>query len=153
MALRTEGSIVLVETADQTHPEVVWEHAGKRVLVTDSISYASREHAGHVVVCGSHGGTSAGEYARDFGLAAVVCNDAGIGKNDAGVAGLRLVEAHGIVGIAVGHGSARIGDGRDAWDHGVVSFVNKTAAAHGVRRGHPVKDEIARLLTQWGTAC
>lgn len=144
---------MLLERADKTEPEVVWEHAGIRVLVTDSISYASREHAGHVVVSGSHGGTSAGEYTREYGLAVVVCNDAGGGKNDAGLAGLKLVDARGIIGIAVGHDSARIGDGRDAWEHGVVSFVNETAAANGVRCGHPVKEEIERLLSHWGSGC
>lgn len=124
--------------------------SGVRVLVMDSIAFATAEHAGQVIVTGSHGGTSAGEYARRAGVTAVVCNDAGIGKNEAGIAGLKSLEAVGIAGIAVGHDSARIGDGTDSWSHGVVTFVNAAARAAGVRCGHPVGGEIARVLGVWG---
>lgn len=144
---------MLVVTASLTAPRMVWEHAGIRVLIADSISFASGEHAGQVIVTGSHGGTSAGEYARTFGLAVMVCNDAGIGKNQAGIAGLKEVDARGIVGIAAGHTSARIGDGRDVWEHGVVTFANETARSRGVRCGLPVKDEIVALLRRWEATC
>lgn len=139
-------------TSERIEPHTVWTHAGIRVMVTDSIAFGSPEHAGHVLVTGSHGGASAGEYTAGFGLAAVACNDAGVGKNDAGVSGLKALDAHGIVGVAVAHTSARIGDGDDVWDNGVVSFANDTATTAGIRCGHPLKQEIIELVRRWA-AC
>jgi hypothetical protein len=126
--------------------DVVAEHGGIRVLVADSISFASPDDQGQVIVTGSHGGASAGEYARRFGVAAMVCSDAGIGKDAAGVAGLEMIDRAGIMGIAVSHESARIGDGRDIWDHGIISFANRTALAAGIRREYPVRDELMAFL-------
>ncbi|GLZ14322.1 hypothetical protein Acsp04_45570 [Actinomadura sp. NBRC 104425] len=129
-----------------TEPETVLESHGIRVLTMDSIAFASPALAGEVIVTGSHGGASAGQYARRAGVAAVVCNDAGVGKDDAGIAGLRAVGADGVAGIAVGHDSARIGDGMDAWLNGVVTFVNDPARAAGVRPGLPLRDQAGALI-------
>ncbi|MFI5427447.1 hypothetical protein [Aeromicrobium sp. UC242_57] len=63
----------------------------------------------------------------------MACNDAGIGKNQAGTAGLAALDSSGIAGIGVGHDTARIGDGLDTWESGRVSFVN--ARAHGWASG------------------
>jgi hypothetical protein len=144
--------VLLVTGAGGTVTTVL-THRGTRVLVMDSIAFATAEQAGQVIVTGSHGGTSAAEYARRAGVAAVVCNDAGVGKNEAGIAGLRSLAADGIAGIAVGHDSARIGDGADSWAHGVVTFGNETARAAGVRCGYPVREEITRVLGTWGPSC
>ena len=120
------------------------------VWVMDSVAFGGPEHAGQVIVTGSHGGRSAGEYAASYGVAVVVANDAGIGKNAAGVAGLVAVDADGIAGIGVSHESSRIGDGTDTWEHGVVSFVNRRAAALGVTLGEPVRTAVARVLDEGG---
>lgn len=137
---------MLVVTNHGIPPETVLEREGVRVVVMDSVAFASLENAGDVIVTGSHGGTSAGEYAERFGVAAIVCNDAGFGKADAGIAGLAAVELAGIAGIAVGHTSARIGDGKDVWDNGIVTFANGLAAGAGVRVGQLVKDQVSALL-------
>jgi hypothetical protein len=129
-----------------TEPETVLESHGIRVLTMDSIAFASPALAGEVIVTGSHGGASAGQYARRAGVAAVVCNDAGIGKDGAGTAGLRAVGADGIAGIAVGHESARIGDGMDAWLNGVVTFVNDPARVSGVSHGLPLREQAHVLI-------
>jgi hypothetical protein len=124
------------------------------VAVTDSIAFATTEHAGHLIVTGSHGGASAGEYARRCGVAAVACNDAGIGKDQAGVAGLATLD--GVVGVAVGHDTARIGDGHDTWANGVVSFANAAALAASIRVGETLSEAFTRLAAQWaanGIAC
>lgn len=128
-----------------TEPELVHEASAGRVWVTESIAFAGECHAGDILVTGSHGGTSAGEYAASFGVAVVVCNDAGIGKNRAGVAGLAAVAERGIAGIAVSHESARIGDGTDTWEHGVVSYVNDVARRAGIRVGVPLRPQIVAL--------
>ncbi|MFI2285740.1 hypothetical protein [Nocardia beijingensis] len=124
----------------------MYRAAGGLVWVTDSIAFAGPRHRGDILVTGSHGGTSAGEYAASFGVAIVVCNDAGIGKNRSGVAGLAAVAAQNIAGIAVSHDSARIGDGTDAWENGVVSYVNDIARRDGIRAGTPLREQILALI-------
>ena len=62
---------------------------GRRVLLLDSITWVDAGDAGHVVVSGSHGGRSAGEYAVLFPLALCCLNDAGVGKDRAGIRGAR----------------------------------------------------------------
>ncbi|WP_214104192.1 hypothetical protein [Acrocarpospora catenulata] len=136
------------ETADEGDGRVVvFDLGARRVLVMDSVSFASAEDAGQTIVTGSHGGMSAGEYVRRRGVACVVCNDAGFGKNRSGVAGLRDLDRNGIVGIAVGHQTARIGDGLDAWEAGVVSYVNDTARRAGFTVGKRLQDQLRDFLT------
>lgn len=125
--------------------EAVTAIEGITVFVADSISFASHEQAGHVVVTGSHGGRSAGEYAAGFGFAALVASDAGRGLNDAGVAGLRALGRIGVAGVGVAHTSARIGDGDDVWSSGVVSYANEPAHRAGVTIGQSTQDAVARL--------
>ncbi|WP_280399035.1 hypothetical protein [Nocardia carnea] len=129
-----------------TEPEIVYRAPGGRVWVTDSIAFAGPRQRGDILVTGSHGGTSAGEYAASFAVAMVVCNDAGIGKNRAGIAGLAAVAGQDIAGIAVSHDSARIGDGTDVWENGVVSYANDIARRDGVRVGAPLREQILVLL-------
>ncbi|WP_406036477.1 hypothetical protein OG799_18590 [Micromonospora sp. NBC_00898] len=130
---------------------VVLEYPGGRVVVMDSISFATDEDAGNIIVTGSHCGASAGEYARGVGVACVVGNDAGLGKNNAGIAGLQEVDAVGILGVAVGHTSARIGDGMDVWETGVITFVNETARCAGLSVGGLVRDQLRDYLARANT--
>lgn len=125
--------------------------SGIPVQIADSVAFGSAANAGHVVVCGSHGGTSAGEYAARFGYGALITSDAGGGLNEAGVAGLRDLDEAGVPAAAVSHESARIGDGRDIWESGVVSFANRRALEAGVRLGcstPEAADAIATLLAK-----
>lgn len=119
---------------------------GMRVLVMDSVSFADAADAGHVIVTGSHGGISAGEYAAGVRPSLAVCNDAGIGKNGAGIAGMKALDARGIPALAVAHTSARIGDGMDVWSSGVVSYVNPSAAAAGFAVGDGLCEAIEACL-------
>jgi hypothetical protein len=121
--------------------------AGVSVRVMDSVALASEQDRGQVIITGSHGGSSAGEYAMRCGCRAFACNDAGFGKNDAGVAGLRALERAGIVGVAVSHTSARIGDGVDAWEHGFVSFVNAPARDAGFTVGGELAGQVRAYLS------
>ena len=96
----------------------------RRVILVDSITELAAEDAHAVVVSGSHGGVSAGEYALAVPLAAAFFNDAGVGKDAAGIAALEMLQRAGVAAGAVAHTSARIGDAQDTWDNGVVSHVN-----------------------------
>lgn len=110
-----------------------------RVLLIDSITQLEPSDRGTVVVTGSHGGTSAATFALAVPVALVVFNDAGVGKDAAGIAGLAILEAHGRAAATVSHLSARIGDARDAWEEGVFSHANRQALALGVCTGARVR--------------
>jgi len=117
-----------------------------RVIVIDSITQLAPGDEGAIVVSGSHGGTSSAEFALAVPLRAVFFNDAGVGKDDAGIAALATLQARGIVAATVAHTSARIGDAQDAWLHGVISRVNDVAHALGLRIDQPVRAAVNRLL-------
>ena len=118
-----------------------------RVVLVDSITKLTADDAGAVVVSGSHGGTSAAEFALAVPLAAVFFNDAGIGKDEAGVVGLRILQERGVAAGTVSHLSARIGDAEDAWEHGIVSRVNDAAAALGIAPGERLRDALGRTMS------
>ena len=113
--------------------------------VIDSISEITAAMAGAVVVSGSHGGRSAAAFALGIRPAphAVFFNDAGIGKEGAGVVALHGLEPAGIAAATYSHNSARIGDAADGFESGVVSAVNAVAAAAGLEAGQTVADAVA----------
>ena len=82
---------------------------------------------------GSHGGVSAARFALDVRAALYVFNDAGGGKEQAGVAGLDLLEAASIAAICVSHDSARIGEAGGKRSQATAP----TAAWPSQRRGWP----------------
>jgi hypothetical protein len=146
--MRKESHMLVV--TDHGGPvRIVLQDGGIRLAVMDSIAFTTTALAGALIVTGSHGGTSAGEYARRYGVAAVACNDAGIGKDAAGIAGLASLDDVGIVGVAVGHETARIGDGTDSWHNGVVSYVNATAVAAGIHVGGSLEEQFTGLAARW----
>ena len=116
-----------------------------QVVLLDSITEVAPEHAGCCVVTGSHGGVSVARYARAVAARLYVFNDAGIGKDEAGIAALALLDADGIAAVAVSHRSARIGDARDAWLAGEISVVNAAAARQGLRPGLALQRALAEL--------
>ena len=63
------------------------------IAILDSVTHLETKHNGAVAYCGSHGGIYAAYYAAYKGLAAVILNDAGIGRERAGVAGMVAAEA------------------------------------------------------------
>ena len=112
--------------------------AGLRLVCVDSISLVSEgEDEGQIVLSGSHGGLVAGQphLAIRVAAAAAFFNDAGIGKDGAGVTRLPALDARGIAAATVATTSARIGDGRSTYEDGIVSRVNDTARAAGIEPG------------------
>lgn len=116
-----------------------------RIVVIDSITHMKPEHAGQVVIAGSHGGAYAAYLAAAGHVAAVILNDAGIGKDAAGIACLGYFDAIEGACCTVGHMSARIGDGRDMMDNGIITGANAAAANLGCRVGQCCAD-AAELL-------
>lgn len=115
---------------------------GRHVVLMDSISQVEPGDEGQIVVSGSHGGVSSGQYALRVPLAAVFFNDAGVGKDGAGTAALAMLEEVEVPAGTYGHDSARIGDARDAWAEGVLSHLNETARSAGLRVGIRLQDAL-----------
>lgn len=115
------------------------------ILTADSVTELGTDARGAVLVAGSHGGRLAAYYASRAGVHAVILNDAGIGKEDAGVAGIAALEAVGMAAAAASHTTARIGDGAATLARGVVSRANVVAATCGVVPGMPVRDAAVRM--------
>jgi hypothetical protein len=122
--------------------------ARSELLLVDSITEAIGPGAGMLVVSGSHGGISAGRFAVQAGVRLAVFNDAGVGRDDAGIAALSWLQQHGIAGCTVSHESARIGEARSTLDDGVISHVNGAAAALGARPGLRLREWIEPLAAQ-----
>ena len=120
----------------------------RRVVAMDSISQLAPEDAGAIVVCGSHGGRSSGEIALEVPLRAVFFNDAGIGKDGAGVAALAMLQARGIPAGTVAHSSGRIGDALDCWENGVLSRANAPAQALGCAPGAYLRATLEALCAR-----
>ncbi len=118
------------------------------VTLHDSIQVYDHRAKGAVAISGSHTGVPACLFGAAQGIIALIGNDAGGGKDAAGIAGLSALEPYGVAAASVSHESARIGDGRDTYDNGVISAVNRWAAAVGVERGMRVAD-AGLLLASW----
>ena len=103
--------------------------------------------AGRVLVAGSHGGVIAAYLGAKAGVHALILNDAGVGKDRAGIAGLFYLEDLGMAAAAVDCMSARIGDGRSMWESGRISHANAVAAQAGVARGMSVQDFARAVAT------
>ena len=106
----------------------------------DSITEAVGTCPGAIAVSGSHGGLSAARFALEARPFLVVFNDAGIGKDGAGIAALAWLVPHGIAAVAVAHHSARIGEALSTWTDGVISSVNAVAAGLGARAGMGLRE-------------
>lgn len=115
-------------------------------LVLDSITELRATSPPRVVVCGSHGGLFPARLAAHRQVAAVIFNDAGIGRDAAGVAGLALLDEAGVPAAAVDHCSARIGDGADTLRRGRLSVVNGHALLAGWEAGLPVAEAVCLAL-------
>ncbi|MDP6345481.1 MAG: hypothetical protein QF578_17785 [Alphaproteobacteria bacterium] len=106
-----------------------------RIVTAPTVTKLTEEHAGNVLVGGSHGGVYAGYLAAKAGALAIILNDAGGGLDDAGFGSLPYLDDLGIPAATVAHDSARIGDGDDMAKRGLISRVNRAAAALGCAAG------------------
>lgn len=115
------------------------------MVLLDSISYIGPAQRDQIVISGSHGGSAAARYALAEPPWLVLFNDAGVGKQQAGIVALAMLQAAGIAAAAVAHTSARIGDARDTWEHGIITHVNAAARALGLEAGQTVRAALAAL--------
>ncbi|KQX19242.1 MULTISPECIES: hypothetical protein [unclassified Sphingomonas] len=123
---------------------------GVHLVLLSSITEVSACDRDAVVVSGSHGGASVVDYALRYPLRGVFFNDAGVGKDLAGIVSLAVLERHGLAAGAVAHISARIGDAEDGFLCGWLSHVNGPAHACGMRERDLLRDAIPRCFGRTG---
>lgn len=118
---------------------------GLQIVCIDSVSLVDREaDIGQIVVSGSHGGVVGGrpDLALQVDARAGFYNDAGVGKNLAGITRLPALDERGIIAGTVSAASARIGDGRSTLYDGVLSYVNQQAVDCGISPGMRLEDAV-----------
>ena len=134
------ASDVTNRTVMQTHTD------GRQVICTDSIAFGLPEDVRNVLVTAGHTGRSAVPYLLRVRPHGFICSDGGKGREDAGVAGLFMVEREGLAGATVDARIARMGDGLSSYHDGIISAANALAKAVGVEIGMTAAEAAARLL-------
>lgn len=115
------------------------------LVLLDSIAASSEATRGAFVVSGSHGGVSAARFALTYPPTIVAFNDAGVGLDAAGIAGLSELDAIGVAAFTVAHTTARIGDAASTLATGVITHVNLAAITKGIRVGDTCKAIVLRF--------
>jgi hypothetical protein len=123
------------------------EPSSPQVWAVDSAALVSADHRDAILVTGSHGGLLGNrpETALKHDVRAALFNDAGIGKDEAGISRLPALAARGIAAATVAAASARIGDARSTYDDGIISRVNAVAAGQGLSAGMTAREFVRRL--------
>lgn len=114
----------------------------------DSITQITQDMGNSVIVSGSHGGVSSASYVVKAARRpwAVFFNDAGVGKDRAGIQALSIMDELGIMAFAYGHESARIGESTDGIGNGIITHINRSASqAFPQSVGHRVAELVNEL--------
>jgi len=126
--------------------KIVKQSGNRKIVVADSAADMDESTKGDVFVDGSHCGVNVGEMTVHSEVGAMIGNDAGMGKNDAGIAALKMCDEHGIPAAAVAAMSAKIGSGMSTYEQGKVSVVNEAAKKLGVTPGMSAIEAADKLL-------
>ena len=117
-----------------------------RVLkLVNSITELEPHDVGCIAVSGSHGGISSAHYALAARPLLSIFNDAGIGKDKAGLAALDFLQDHALAACTVSHSSACIGQANSTLQSGVINHCNLLARELGVEAGHTCQLVVDRL--------
>ena len=125
---------------------VVQEDASGRILAFDSSTYieGNATTVNDVIVIGSYCGTRVLAPIFTHGAKAVIATDAGIGKDEAGISGLKHGEMIGVPVATIAVMSAETSNGRSTL-LGQISRANAQARALGVAPGMPGHEAAALL--------
>jgi hypothetical protein len=127
---------------------VLASEPGKRLVVgLDAAPLLEPADAGAVVITGSHAALFRGrpDNVINVDVHAAFFNDAGVGLDNAGIARLANLDTRGIIAGTVSAASAEIGSARSSYDTGILSFVNASASAAGLRPGQRLAEAADRL--------
>jgi hypothetical protein len=123
---------------------------GHRIVVTDSIVFAWPQDRDNVLVTAGHTGSTGARFIEAVSPWGFVCADGGTAKNGSGYAGLARLDDSDLPGACYDVMTAAMGDAFDAWDRGLISQVNRTAAGYGLVPGQTVQEAAIRLLHRTG---
>ena len=115
--------------------------------IVDSITQLGAQDEGCIAISGSHGGLSSARYALAARPMLSIFNDAGVGKDNAGLAALEFLQARALAACTVSHDSARIGEAQSTLEDGIISHLNEQALALGVRVHQSCHEAITSLQT------
>ncbi|MEE2058139.1 hypothetical protein [Rhodococcus artemisiae] len=132
---------------EMEHPqEVVAERDGRRIIIMDSARWVDERNTDRdVVLPASYIGVLPARMCAVHRPRGVIGHDACVGKDGAGIAGLWYLEALGIPAATADGMTVEMGNGRDLYESGRISYVNYHAECLGVGVGMPVR-QAAELL-------
>ncbi len=119
-----------------------------KVICLDAAPMLQTEDAGAIAITGSHAALFRGQPDKVIGpkLYAVFFNDAGVGKDQAGIARLAELDTRAMAAGTVSSASAPIGDSRAAHEFGVLSHLNRSALRLGGKAGMRLRDFVEMLI-------
>lgn len=126
--------------------KVVKEMGKARIVIVDTSSEVDQSNNMDIIITGSHGGVNACEYMGNMKIKGMVSNDAGIGKNEAGIAGMKALDKYDIPAVAVATMSAKIGNGTSTYEQGKVSATNELAKKLGISEGMSAREAADIML-------
>lgn len=132
---------------EKDHPqEVVEEADGRRIVIMDSARWVDARNTDRdVVLPASYIGVLPARMCAIHRPRAVIGHDACVGKDGAGIAGLWYLEALGIPAATADGMTAEMGNGRDLYESGQISYLNYHAELLGVTVGMKVRDAAVLL--------
>lgn len=126
--------------------KIVKEMGKARIVIVDTSSEVDQSNNMDIIITGSHGGVNACEYMANLKIKGMVSNDAGIGKNEAGIAGMKALDKYDIPAVAVATMSAKIGNGTSTYEQGRLSATNELAKKLGISEGMSAREAADIML-------
>jgi len=126
--------------------KIVKESGKARLIIVDTTSDVHEGNANDVIMTGSHCGQNSCAYLAQNNIKGAIGNDAGMGKNDAGITGMKTLEEHGIPAAAVASMSAKIGNGTSTYEQGKISAANELAGKLDITAGMTAREAADRML-------
>ena len=105
------------------------------LIVRNSVTALTDDDANCVFIGASHFGLLSAHLLARHQVRGAILHDAGIGLDDAGIAGLQVLQILRVPAAAVDFRSARIGDADEVLMAGCISHANEEAQALGIRIG------------------
>jgi hypothetical protein len=145
LALAPAGKPIPTPLGVEEAPVVVEETPKGRIWATPGTTSIKEQIPNDVFCSGANSSRVFSDGALRMAAKGAIANDAGIAKNNTAVEGLTLLGERGIPAASVATMSARLAEGLSTWNDGIISVVNRIAAARGVKVGMTAK-EAARLM-------
>jgi hypothetical protein len=146
--LKTGGASRTPEEFEEQVTVIHSSPARYRIVTMDSNSMVTPENRNDIILTGSHGGLVGSGPAVKHPVIAAFYNDAGIGKEGAGITRLPWLQEAGIIAAAVDAATARIGIGMETYETGIISHVNRLAQEMGIAPGMRARDAAWRILQE-----